>query len=194
MRVKSFEEVMQITRTISSHTALSDEEAKGLYECCREIPFGGLLVEIGCQLGRSSSLFAQVAADMGFHTVHVDPYTSQPELLKSWHEMMWTVGGDFTHAYTHFCMRTEQAEKQLKAFGLLYGFDLVFIDGDHEYPGVMTDLTILCPLIVPGGLLTMHDYGRDSLPGVYKAASEYLKDEEWDQIAVHGTLGVWRKK
>ena len=58
----------------------------------------------------------------------------------------------------------------------------------------MIDLRTLCPLIKAGGILTMHDYGRDSLPGVYKAATEYLKDDKWDQTGVYGTLGVWRRR
>lgn len=189
--MKSFDEVMEVTRGISSSTALSDEEAEGLYDAAGTVPFGGLVVEVGCQLGRSSSLLTQCAAEK-FHTVHIDPHTSQPEILQQWHLMMHQVGGDFTHAYTHLCMRTEQALWLIEQLAD-DGIDLAFIDGDHEYPGVMTDLEILCPLIKRSGILAMHDYGRDSLPGVYQAASEYLKEDEWKQVGVYGTLGVWRK-
>jgi len=191
--VKTFEEVMEVTNSISSGTALDDAEARALYDCCCTVPFGGLVVEVGCQLGRSSSILTQVAAINHFHTVHVDPYTAQPEMLQQWHSMMYRVGGADEHAYTHLCMRTEQARWHIEMLGD-DGIDMAYIDGDHEYPGVMTDLDILCPLIKTGGLLTMHDYGRESLPGVWKAATEYIKDDEWDQVQVAGTLGVWRKR
>lgn len=189
--MKTLEEVMSITNTVTSHTALEDPEAKALYECCLQVPSGGLLVEVGCQLGRSSSLFTQMAMDRCFRTIHVDPYTSQPEMLGQWHDMMCRVGGDFTHCYTHLCMRTEQAKWHLKMLGA-EGIDMAYIDGDHEYPGVMTDLEILAPMIKSGGLLTCHDYGRDSLPGVYKALTEYI-DDKWEAVGAFGTLGVWRR-
>lgn len=191
MRVKTFEEVMQLTRTVSSDTALSDEEAKGLYDACLMVPLGGMVVEVGCQLGRSSSLIAQLAHDKPFRSVHIDPYTDQPEYLRQWHEMMWEIGGR-DHAYLHLCMRTQQASRYIHDL-CRSGIDLAYIDGDHEYPGVLADLETLCPGILPRGHLAMHDYGHDSLPGVYKAAREYLKDDEWDQVGVYGTLGVWRK-
>lgn len=189
--MKTLDEVMQLTRTVSSATAFDDAECKAMYDACQTVPFGGVVVEIGCQLGRSSSLLAQCALNK-FHTIHVDPFTDQPDFLKQWHEMMWAIGGR-DHFYTHLCMRTGQALWQLKMLGD-DGIDLAFIDGDHEYPGVMMDLEILGPLIKPGGLLTMHDYGRDSLPGIYQAASEYIKADEWEHVGVYGTLGVWRRK
>lgn len=187
--MKSFEEVMQLTRPVSSPTALSDEEAGALYRACCVVPLGGLVVEVGCQLGRSSSIIAQVGRDKEFDSIHVDPFTDQPDFLRQWHEMMWQIGGR-DHAYTHLCMRTEQSERILDQ---IWPIDLAYIDGDHEYPGVMIDLKMLCPKLKYGGILCLHDYGRDSLPGVYKAASEYLKDDKWDQVEVAGTMGVWRR-
>jgi predicted O-methyltransferase YrrM len=190
----SFEDAMQLTRTVSSATAFDDAECKAMYDALQEVPFGGLVVEIGCQLGRSSSLIAQCALGK-FHTVHIDPYTDQPEFLKQWHEMMWRIG-DRDHSYTHMCMRTEQAIPLLVKLGAADGIDLVFIDGDHGYPSVMLDLVVLAPMVKSGGLLTMHDYGRDSLPGVWNAANDHfsLVPDKWGHIGVYGTLGVWRRK
>lgn len=191
--MKSFEEVMQLTRTVSSSTAFDDAECKAMYDACQEVPFGGVVVEVGCQLGRSSSLISQCALGK-FHTVHVDPFTDQPEFLKQWHQMMWGIGGR-DHFYTHLCMRTEQALWQLEMLGG-NGIDLAFIDGDHEYPGVMIDLEALCPMIKQGGLLTMHDYGRESLPGVFKAIEERITPffASWEHVGTYGTLGVWGRK
>ena len=188
---KSFEEVMQLTRNVSSATALDDAEAKGLYDAILQIPHGGLAVEVGCQLGRSSSIFAQLSLGNQFNSIHIDPYTSQPEYAAQWLNMMREVGGDFEHSFTLLCMRTEQAAWHLEKFGPI---DLAFIDGDHEYPGVMVDLNLVASKIKSGGLLTMHDYGRDSLPGVFQAASDYITDDKWEHIGTYGTLGVWRRK
>lgn len=190
--MKTFEEVMTLTRTVSSHTALHDEEALALYEACLTVPFGGMVVEVGCQLGRSSSLISQMANEGQFHTIHIDPFTDQPDFLRQWHEMMWKIGGR-DHSYTHLCMRTEQASYLLACL-CDEGIHMAFIDGDHEYPGVMTDLTELCPLMANRGRLLMHDYGRDSLPGPLKAATEYLKPAEWEHLGVAGTMSTWRRR
>lgn len=187
-RVKTFEEVMQLTRTVSSPTALSDEEAGALYRACCAVAENGLVIEIGCQLGRSSSLIAQMAEELAFDSIHVDPFTDQLDFLRQWHEMMWKIRGR-DHAYTHLCMRTDQAIFLLMDMI----FDLAYIDGDHEYPGVMTDLEMVGARIKVGGLLCMHDYGRDSLPGVAMAAHDYLKHDQWEQVEMAGTMGVWRK-
>lgn len=192
--MKTFEEVMTLTRTVSSPTALSDEEARALYEACTTVGFGGTVVEVGCQLGRSSSLIAQMAVGQ-FGSIHVDPFTDQPDFLRQWHEMMCKIGGR-DHCYTHLCMRTHQAQPLLSLIG---GdeLDLVYIDGDHEYPGVLVDLKILCPMLRGGGLLLMHDYGRDSLPGIYKAAQEYLNPKiprKWEHLGVAGTMSTWRRR
>jgi len=86
--IPTFEEVMQITQNISGCAALENPEAKGLYDCCVQVPQGGVVVEVGCQLGRSSSLITQLAKAIGFHSIHIDPYTEQPDYLKGWAEMM----------------------------------------------------------------------------------------------------------
>jgi predicted O-methyltransferase YrrM len=196
--MKTFDEVMNITQDVSGSPALENVEAKGLYDASLEVPTGGLVVEIGCELGRSSSILAQVGAGR-FHTVHIDPYIEHPEYLKSWADTMHRVGGT-DHAFTLFCMRTEQAAWYLDKLGSI---DLAFIDGDHEYPGVKTDLRLVADKIRPGGLLTAHDYAGSSvelngqpnypLPGVKKALDEYI-DDRWETVGVFGSLGVWRRK
>jgi cephalosporin hydroxylase len=40
-------------------------------------------------------------------------------------------------------------------------FDLLFIDGDHEYDGVLEDLIQWYPLVKPGGLIAFHDIVPD---------------------------------
>lgn len=187
--IPSFEEVMRITSQISGPTALEDGEARGLYSCCLEVPKDGLVIEVGCQLGRSSSLIIQLAREIGFHSVHIDPYTEQAEHAKSWIEMMMSVGGMLDHAFTLLCMRTEQAEWHLSKFGQI---DLAFIDGDHEAHSVKADLQLVANRIKIGGLLTAHDYANEGLPGVEQALDEYI-DPKWKHVVTMGSLGVWRR-
>ena len=181
--MKSFEEVMQLTSTISGNTALEDVEAQALYDCCAQVPLGGDAVEIGCQLGRSSSLIAQMAKEVGFHSIHIDPYIDNPEYLPQWVANMQKVGQPLAFYY----MKSEQASHHIGEI------DLLFVDGDHEYESVKRDLELFGENIKQGGFLTAHDYGNDGLPGVKKAIDEYI-DHHWVSIGVYNHLAVWRRK
>lgn len=191
MNVPSFEEVMQFTRTVSGAAALQNAEAQALYDCCVQVPKDGIVVEVGCQLGRSSSLISQVGYAIGYHTIHIDPYKEQPEYLKAWTEMMFRLGKDSeAHEFTFLCMRTEQAQWLLNRLGAI---DMAFIDGDHERDSVEIDLKLVAEWIKRGGLLTAHDYGRDSLPTVREAIDGWV-DFRWERLAGAETLGIWRRK
>ena len=46
------------------------------------------------------------------------------------------------------------------------GVDVLFIDGDHSYDGVSGDFRLYSPLVVPGGIVGLHDILTHSLvPG-----------------------------
>jgi len=53
-------------------------------------------------------------------------------------------------------------------------FDLVFIDGSHDYESVKADIALSLSVLKPGGLLAFHDYERDCDPGVTAAVNEFL--------------------
>ena|ERR1041385_7955651 len=50
--------------------------------------------------------------------------------------------------------------------------DLLFIDGDHSYEGVMSDLNWF-HMMREGGLILCHDANTPSFPGVRKAIDEF---------------------
>jgi predicted O-methyltransferase YrrM len=51
-------------------------------------------------------------------------------------------------------------------------FDMVFIDGGHDYATVKSDIALYSPLVRYGGLVCGHDYGRKAWPGVVQAVNE----------------------
>jgi len=183
--VISFEKVMAYTNRISSHTALEDEEARAMFDLCyTEIPAAGFVVEVGCELGRSSSIIAQVGKYVGYKSAHIDPYLANRDYLVNWISMMHDIGNPFVF----YSMPSQLAS------GLLprKRFDLVYIDGDHEYEAVRMDLALIASNVRSKGLLLAHDYGRDSLPGPKPAVDEFVS-KGWSKIGVYGTLGVWRR-
>ena len=51
---------------------------------------------------------------------------------------------------------------------------LVFVDGDHSYDGVLSDLLLYLPKIHPGGILSGHDFGNPMFPGVTRAVLDFV--------------------
>lgn len=49
--------------------------------------------------------------------------------------------------------------------------DWIFIDADHSYEGCAGDIRAFRPLLIPGGLLSGHDYA-ENWPGVRRAVDE----------------------
>lgn len=194
-KIPTFLQVMEFTRTVSGCAALEDVEAIGLFNACLTVPKNGLVVEVGCQLGRSSSLIRQMALAIGFHTIHIDPYPSQPGYLAKWMAMMHQLGGDFTFLH----MPTERVDHFASTLFYTgsdfaeYAIDLAFIDGDHEAHMVRVDLQVVAQRIRRGGTLTAHDYANPGLPGVKEALDPYVA-HGWDAAGVFGSLGVWRRK
>lgn len=52
--------------------------------------------------------------------------------------------------------------------------DMIFIDGDHEYESVKTDIQTFLPYLKEGGLICGHDYAPGLFPGVVKAVGELV--------------------
>lgn len=67
-------------------------------------------------------------------------------------------------------------------------FDMVFIDGSHDYPAVVKDIQLSLKVLNPGGMLVFHDYNRLADPGVSKAVREFFKVK--DEADVGSVLAV----
>jgi predicted O-methyltransferase YrrM len=65
-------------------------------------------------------------------------------------------------------------------------FDLVFIDGDHDYGSVCEDVRLSLRLLRPGGVLALHDYGRPEHPGVSERVNEML---HYNRATLSHTVG-----
>jgi hypothetical protein len=196
VRVMAFEEIMLKTGNTHATATLMDDEAKLLYQACLTIPRGGMVIETGCQLGRSSSIISQLSYALDYDSLHIDPYTRQPEWMKGWMEMMWKLGPQDHQRFALLCMRTEQAERILARFGEI---DMAYIDGDHSREGALIDLRLVANKIKSGGMLAVHDYRPDQGPdysfhGVVEAMDIYLASGLWEKVDQALEMGVWRRK
>ena len=58
--------------------------------------------------------------------------------------------------------------------------DFVYIDGEHSYEGVFSDLCAWTKKIRIGGIIAGHDYNHPNLPGIKKAVDEFLRRFGWE--------------
>jgi hypothetical protein len=65
--------------------------------------------------------------------------------------------------------------------------DFVYIDGNHSYESVMTDMHCWFPKVREGGLVSGHDWNKY---GVRKAVNEYT-DKTKPEISQSGYTKIW---
>src|SRR5678816_4196366 len=108
------------------------------------------VLEIGSYQGRSTICMAQTAA----RVVSVDWHggdigcgygSTETEFRANLEKYGFTGKVD-----VHVCRSSDYVSDER--------FDLVFIDGAHDYPSVKTDIAIALKALKPGGLIAFHDY------------------------------------
>jgi len=183
----TFEEAMQLTRTISSPTAFEDHECQAYFDTLMSLDEGALVVEVGLEYGRSSSIALQVVEDRLLRYIGIDPFVDHDEIYDAWLRM-----DQYIAIYP---WREELIRKKSDEVRLHEPINAVLIDADHEYLAVLSDCEHFLPYVVSGGYAMFHDFGRDSLPGVYRAVTEYMETRpHWALKRIVGTLGIFKRK
>ncbi len=150
-------------------THLTRTERLFLYTTALRLPKGNCMVEIGSYLGASSCFLAAAAKEKKGFLYCVD----------TWKNEGMTEGPRDT--YETFLNNTRRYRKLIEPIRLnskeaASNFDrtvdLLFIDGDHSYETVKTDLKSWLPKLSAGGLLLMHDWGWAE--GVRRAIEEIV--------------------
>jgi cephalosporin hydroxylase len=101
----------------------------------------GQVLEIGVRGGVSTSAFLLGLEENGGHLYSID---IKPQCGQLFDHPQWTfVAGDSTDP---------------AIAGLVPGeLDILFVDGDHSYQGVRSDLERFAPRVKRGGLILVHD-------------------------------------
>ena len=153
-----------------------------LYDVAKE--FGNSLinyVEIGCYGGGSACLMLQrpntnvISIDLG------EPIN--PEIVQQNVKKLNTLGNQFNYIQAN--SQKQETVDQLKT--LVYGIDILFIDGDHSYEGVINDFNFYSNLVKPGCYIVFDDY-NDIIhcPQVKLAVDDLLRNNSDYEII--GTL------
>jgi predicted O-methyltransferase YrrM len=78
---------------------------------------------------------------------------------------------------------TEVAARLIASIGRI---DLLFVDGDHSYDGVLADWRVFGPAMAPGGVMAFHDVGWAE--GVQRVVAEHVRPRV---VAEGGPSNLW---
>lgn len=162
----------------SVFTHLTNEEKCMLYSlACQRIFSETIAVEVGSYLGASSLFIASALKQ--------SKYASKLYCVDTWNNNAMSDGEQDT--WIAFRRNTENFKNifPLRGTSVRVGadfhnkIDFLFLDGDHSYEGVKTDVDTWLPKVKSGGVVAMHDIGwaegvqrvvrEDVLPRVVKS-------------------------
>lgn len=154
---------------------MDDEELKWLARAARSCR---TIVEVGCYQGRSTRALADHCPGVVFAVDPWDGYVNDDGSQAKWITDLRVAHEAFRRNLADHLASGRVVELQgtletalptLEAYGLA---DLVFIDGDHRYEAVVSDIALARSIVRPGGIISGHDFRHATWPGVRRAVEE----------------------
>jgi len=160
-----------------------------------ELPDGSRIAEVGVYLGRSLLYLAEALARRGKTDsilFAVDRFEGADWCPNMYEKFVSHLQATDPEAAKLVIVQRGDARfwAGVHADGML---DMVFIDADHNYESVRSDIAAWRPKVKPGGIIAGHDYSGDmygSFPGVDQAVHEAFGKEN----ILKPSGSVWRVK
>lgn len=155
------------------------------------VPENGLIVEVGCHKGKSLGSLAEIIKRKHLRVIAVDIWDT---IHLRWGEGFKSFGKDSMLEFYQnvtalginpvmICGTSADAVCILNEKP-----DMVYLDADHGYLPVKTDIEWWWPKIKKGAVLAGHDYDSGN-PGVIQAVDEFRIKEVL--LMKHGGKAVW---
>jgi len=167
---------MKISLTTKKETAMMKKYSEGT------------VLEIGTYCG-SSALALATNADI-VHTIDIYQDTAamgskcNHEAYK-FEEVKKRIKGKNIKAYKADSGKTELLKDVI--------FDVMYIDGDHKYPGVHADFCRWYDQLKKGGIMMFHDYDLPRHPGVVRQVDNAIKEGLLEKVDQTTSLIVCKK-
>jgi len=143
------------------------------------------IAELGCKNGKTTEFL--LANNPDLRIVAVDLFKSQPtqagveggETYEDWN--FGEIKAEFDRRIAPYENRVEVHCTYTSGVATVFYhkpvFDLIFIDADHSYRGVSTDIKDWLPKVRSGGIVAGHDYNT-KWPSVQRAVADNLPIHE----------------
>lgn len=164
-------------------SAVTREEA----QCICDLGRGKRVLEVGSHFGRSTVALASVAEIVHAVDWHRgDMHAGSAETLHKFLENMIRYG--VRDKVVVHLGRIENVLPILKP----QSFDMVFLDAQHDKASVDRDSKLVLPLVVKGGPIAFHDYGRREFQ-VTEVVNAFCNVNGFRKVGVGHVMVVWTK-
>lgn len=123
----------------------------------------GIVLEIGCDVGNSTTALLLGVEEHGGHVYSVDINPACANNFVGYHQ--WT----FIHS---------SSREIANVLTQIPDLDVLYVDGDHSYEGAKFDIDGYGCMVREGGLILVHDVEHPDFPGVRQALDEYEHGQE----------------
>ncbi|QPJ60995.1 MAG: class I SAM-dependent methyltransferase [Candidatus Nitronauta litoralis] len=174
--------------TVNCPGLMIGRELAHLERLARTRPPSDTVIEIGRYYGRSTIALGQgVKSSKLGKVISIDPFSAPDiqERIKA-------------HCVSHFVELWDQTSRsgfeRWRKERAKYKAGMLFIDGDHRYPAVIQDIEMWSSVLMPGGIIALHDY-YETQPDCLKALNEkIIWSGNFEQIELKTSLLIARKK
>nr|WP_307726428.1 class I SAM-dependent methyltransferase [Trichlorobacter sp.] len=161
------EELPLLAAVSAIDSLIQAQEVLALYRLCRMLPDNAKILEIGSFNGSSAMVMGHAIKEREIKLFCIDPwhdYLGQEDFV-GFNQARIADGSKIMQEFVKNTSFLGTQLKMLRGFSadfatMLAGqeFDLIFIDGAHDYGSVRADIMIGLSALKPGGLLTGHDF------------------------------------
>lgn len=143
------------------------------YELLDRLPQGGVMAEIGVDRGDFSLEILNRCKPERLHLFDIDITRLVNPHVRA------ELASETSRLKTHIGDSSTNMSKLPDQY-----FDMIYVDGDHEYEGVVKDIKALLPKIKPTGAIIFNDYNVWSATsmfhcGVARAVNEFCLENPW---------------
>ena len=169
-----------------------ESEARLLGTIAACAPAGGVIVETGSFKGKSTIMLAKVAAHYGLgNVVAIDPHNS-PILLDHQADPEASSFKDFLSNLEEAGVAGQVEVHRAYSKEVLSTWNrpirLLWIDGDHSYPGAKTDFDGFSPYLTPMAVVALHDSLHEFSGPIRVFVEEILRSDRFGAAGFVGSI------
>jgi hypothetical protein len=143
---------------------------------CEHFPKGGIGAEVGVLYGQFSEKILKIAKPQTLFLV--DPWSHDDKYGGRTPGQMNLIYREVETKFVHWKNISINRVPSIVFFQWHYELDYIYIDGDHEYENVLSDLNGSYEIVRPGGIIAGDDYGENIPPwgnSIKRAVDDFCK-------------------